>query len=311
MSADLNGIRLAVIGGDDREIHLILELQKLGANITAVGFEDASKIEGITYKMNLLEVVSQIDALILPMYGIDEKGLVKAKHSQSPIVVDREVLQAIPTNVPLLIGFARPALKSVAGMLGIRIIETASLDQLTILNSIPSAEGAIQMAMESSKITIHGSACFVLGLGRCGWTLARMLKGIGANVTGVARKLAYLARAEEMGIIPLSFSDLKGEIGRADFVFNTVPQLVLDQETLDNVSKDVVIIDIASKPGGTDFDYASKLGIIATLAPGLPGKVAPKTAGKILAQVYPQLILRHLTTIMDHSFNLGVEVPKE
>ena len=46
-----------------------------------------------------------------------------------------------------------------------------------------------------------------------------------------------------------------------------------------------LIIDLASKPGGTDFRYAEKRGIKALLAPSLPGIVAPKTAGQILANV--------------------------
>ena len=158
------------------------------------------------------------------------------------------------------------------------------------------------MAMENSPITIHGNESFVLGLGRCGWTLARTLKGMGSRVTGVARKPADLARAVEMGLKAVHFSDLEEEIGRAELIFNTVPQPVLDKVMLDRVAKDAVIIDIASIPGGTDFEYAQLLGIKALLAPGLPGIVAPKSAGRILAQVYPQLILRHLTTIMNTSF---------
>jgi len=66
---------------------------------------------------------------------------------------------------------------------------------------------------------------------------------------------------------------------------------------LEKVARDAVIVDLASIPGGTDFEYAQMLGIKALLAPGLPGIVAPKTAGRILAQIYPQLILRHLTTM--------------
>jgi dipicolinate synthase subunit A len=51
-----------------------------------------------------------------------------------------------------------------------------------------------------------------------------------------------------------------------------------------------LIIDLASKPGGTDFRYAEKRGIKALLAPGLPGIVAPKTAGQIVANVMAQLL---------------------
>jgi dipicolinate synthase subunit A len=310
MSAGLKGIRLAVIGGDDRELYMIEELQKLGAYIVGVGFEKATRIEGVTLAASPREAIGQVDAVLFPMYGTDERGFVKAKYSNSPIILNKEVLQTIPSRVPLFIGWARPVLKSAAEVLGIRIIETANLDQIAILNSIPSAEGAIQMAMEDSTITIHGSESFVLGLGRCGWTLARTLKGMGAHVTGVARKPADLARAIEMGLKAVHFSDLEEVIGRAELIFNTVPQAILDKVVLDRVAKDAVIIDIASIPGGTDFEYAQQLGIKARLAPGLPGIVAPKTAGRILAKAYPQLILRHLTTIMNTSLSLEVEVPK-
>jgi dipicolinate synthase subunit A len=297
MSAGLKGIRLAVIGGDERELYLIPELQKLGAYIVGVGYEKAPPLPGVTLISSLLEAVNKVDALLFPMFGTDERGNVKGKYADSPIILNKDIIQAIPTRVPLFIGWARPALKSIAEMKGIRIVETALLNEVAILNSIPSAEGAIQMAMESTAITIHGSQCMVLGLGRTGWTIARMLKGIGANVTGVARKAADLARAVEMGLKAIHFSELEEEIGSADIIFNTVPHLILDRVILEMVARDVVIIDLASIPGGTDLEYAQMLGIKALLAPGLPGIVAPKTAGKILAKIYPQLILRQLTTI--------------
>ncbi|KJR45270.1 Dipicolinate synthase subunit A [Desulfosporosinus sp. I2] len=301
MVSVLNGVRLAAIGGDDRELYLIPELIKQGAYIVGVGFEKASPIPGMVLASSALEAIGQVDALLFPMFGTDERGGVKAKYSDSPIVLNKEVLQAIPSRVPLFIGWARPALKSAAEMIGIRIIETANLNEVCILNSIPSAEGAIQMAMEATTITIHGSKSYVLGLGRLGWTIARMLKGMGAHVTGVARKPADLARAEEMGIRAVHFSDLEDEIGSAEIIFNTVPHRILDQVMLDCLNHDAVIIDLASIPGGTDFEYAEMLGIKALLAPGLPGIVAPKTAGKMLAKVYPQLILRQLITSKLHA----------
>lgn len=297
MSADLEGIRLAIVGGDDREVYLIPELKKKGAYIIGVGFEKAPQTPGLTICSSLLEAVRQADVVIFPMFGTDERGMVKAKYAQSPIILDTEVLQAIPPRTPLFIGWARPVIKSAAKINGIRIVETANLDEVAILNSIPSAEGAIQMAMENTTITIHGSESLIIGLGRCGWTLARTLKGMGANVTGVARKPADLARAVEMGIKAVHSSDLDKVVGNAEIIFNTAPQLILDRSMLEKVSKDVVIVDLASIPGGTDFDYAQMQGIKAMLAPGLPGIVAPKSAGRILAQVYPQLILHHLTTI--------------
>ena len=282
MSAGLKGIRLAVIGGDEREIYLISELQKQGAYIIGVGFEKASPILGMTLVPSIEDAIEHVDALLFPMFGTDERGVVKAKYATSPIVLNKQVLESISSRVPLIIGFARPALKSIAENLGIKLVETINLDELAILNSIPSAEGAIQMAMEATKITIHGSQSFVLGLGRCGWTLSRMLRGIGAHVTGVARKPSDLARAAEMGLHTVHFMDLEDEIGRAEVIFNTVPHQILDRMMLEKVARDAVIVDLASIPGGTDFEYAQMLGIKALLAPGLPGIVAPKTAGQLI-----------------------------
>ena len=294
MGAVLEGVHLAVIGGDDREIYLIPELQKKGAYILGLGLERSPLGNSIEHVRTFKELTERANALLLPMFGTDERGLIKAKYSNSPIFLNNEVLESIPFGVPLFIGWARPALKMATKILNIKLIEIANRDEVAILNSIPSAEGAIQMAMEATNITIHSSESFVLGLGRTGITLINMLKGIGAKVTAVARKPADLARALEMGVRVIDYPELEREISRAEIIFNTVPALILNKNILEKMSREVAIIDLASIPGGTDFEYAQLLGIKAQLAPGLPGIVAPKTAGKILAKIYPQVILEHL-----------------
>lgn len=294
MGAVLEGVRLAVIGGDDREIYLIPELQRLGAYIIGLGLEKSPLGNSIQHAEALKEVVNKADALLFPMFGTDERGFVKAKYSNSPIILNNEILESIPCDVPIFIGWARPALKMAAQILNIPLIEIANRDEVAILNSIPSAEGAIQMAIEATNITIHSSESFVLGVGRTGITLINMLKGLGAKVSAAARKPADLARAVEMGVRVFDYSQLEKEIWRADIVFNTVPALVLNRNILEKMSREAVIIDLASIPGGTDFEYARILGIKAQLAPGLPGIVAPKTAGKILAKIYPPVILENL-----------------
>ena len=49
-------------------------------------------------------------------------------------------------------------------------------------------------------------------------------------------------------------------------------------------AKDTLIIDLASKPGGVDMDAARDLGVKVIWALGLPGKVAPVTAGNIIKE---------------------------
>ena len=55
-------------------------------------------------------------------------------------------------------------------------------------------------------------------------------------------------------------------------------------------SEDVVIIDIASAPGGIDYEYALNHGINAKLCLGLPGKVAPRASADILVTEIEALI---------------------
>ncbi|MCL1918398.1 MAG: dipicolinate synthase subunit DpsA [Peptococcaceae bacterium] len=290
----LDGIVLAVIGGDDREIYLIPELQKLGAYIMALGLEESPIADGIECVRSFKDVLAKADGLLFPMFGTDERGLVKAKYAQQPIVLNKDVLEMIPRHIPIFIGWARPTLKLAAAKLGLTLVEVANRDEVAVLNSVPSAEGAIQMAMESTSITIHSSESFVLGFGRLGLTLARVLRGMGARVSVAARCLRDRARAEEMGARGMDFAGLDEEIGRAQIVFNTVPHKVLNREMLECMDRDAVIIDLASIPGGTDFEYARKVGIKALLAPGLPGIVAPRSAGCVLARVYPSILTEYL-----------------
>ena len=290
MQKRLDDVVIAVLGGDDRELVLIPELRRLGAKIRTAGISVLTGMEGVSCFDTIKEAVTGARFVVLPMYGIDEEGLIRAKYARKTLVLNRGVMQAFPSEATILVGVVRPLLKELAATRGLGIIELGSMGEVAILNAIPSAEGAIQMAMEALPITIHGSKCFVLGFGRTGMTLARMLKGIGAETYVVARNPAALARIIEMGLIPLTYDELPAVIYRADIIFNTVPAMVLKADLLKLARSEVYINDLASAPGGTDFAAAEELGIKAVLAPGLPGKVAPKTAGMILSRVVPRII---------------------
>jgi len=294
MGLDLRGIKISIIGGDKRDIYLMQDLVKLGASVTAVGFHPCPELEQVHLVDNLEAAIFKAQVLILPMGGTDLEGNIKTMDPDITLRLSPEIAATIPEGVIVIIGFARDFVKEWANRYKWKLFEIAKMDLVAILNSIPSAEGAIQMAMEKLPITIHGSNSFVLGFGRVGKTLARMLNGIGARTTVVARKRPDLARVLEMGYRPLHLSELHQHIHEADVIFNTIPALILDHKLLSLMNKDALIIDLASSPGGTDFTAAKKMGLQAILAPSLPGLVAPKSSGKILAQVIPQLILREV-----------------
>jgi dipicolinate synthase subunit A len=171
------------------------------------------------------------------------------------------------------------------------LIELFDRDDVAIYNSIPTAEGAVMIAIQNTDITIHGSSCMVLGIGRTGFTLARTLQGLGAKVKVGVRREEHFARAAEMGFEPFYVSQLLHYVSNIDLLFNTIPTMIVTAQIIANLPSRAVIIDLASKPGGTDFRFAEKRGIKALLAPGLPGIVAPKTAGRIIADCLSRLIL--------------------
>ena len=67
-----------------------------------------------------------------------------------------------------------------------------------------------------------------------------------------------------------------------DLVVNTVPARVLSEKELRDLKPGCLVIDLASKPGGVDFEAATRLGVRAIWALSLPGKVAPVSAGRAI-----------------------------
>lgn len=289
---NLKGLTVAMMGGDAREIILARELARKGAIIKVLGLPvDGTNIIPCAKPRQCL---AGVQALILPIPGVNEHMELYGSHMASPLEITGELLAPLPAGAPVLTGLARQPLRDLISQNNLVLVELMQLDEVAILNSIPSAEGAVQMAMERLPITIHGSKAMVLGFGRTGQTLAQLLLSMHADTTVVARNPSQLARATAMGLQALSFDQLTDHLNDVNMIFNTVPGPVIDEDLLLRLPLTTLIIDLASAPGGTDFMKAREVGIEAVLAPGLPGKVAPKTAGLILARVVPGILLHQL-----------------
>lgn len=286
--------RLAVVGGDNREVIVVKELINKGYSIKTFGLPASLMPSEVQVCPSFREATKNTDAVILPMPGINNQGILYTKLLQENILITLEDCAEISPKVPVFVGAASRYLKDIAKTIKFPLIEIADIDEIAIPNSIPTAEGAIQLAMEKLPITMHSSECLVIGYGRVGETLSAMLKGIGAKVTVCARNFTQLAKCQVLGYDTKTLDELPQIIEKADIIYNTVPFLIINEYILNLVRKEALIIDLASSPGGTDFKAAAELGISALLAPGLPGKVAPHTAGKILANAYPKIIESHI-----------------
>lgn len=280
----LTGKHLVFVGGDARTLEVIAQTADNDASATLIGFDTYHEEFPDTVQGQLCnEILNRADALVLPISGMDDDGRIDSKFTNDSIVLEADHFAQLRPGTYVFTGIARSRLKAWCAEYGLTLVSLMELDEVAILNSIPTAEGAISIAMEKTDITLHGSETVVIGFGRCGQTLARTLFALGARVKVVARQSCHLARICEMGLTPVHTSELEQAVGGADIVFNTVPEMVLTAGVLKTMRHDCVVIDIASKPGGTDFRYAERRGMTALLAPSLPGLVAPKTAGRIIA----------------------------
>ena len=122
--------------------------------------------------------------------------------------------------------------------------------QCKIPHAVPTAEGAIQIAMEELPITIHGARVLVIGYGRVGRMTAQRFQALGAKVSVSARKYADLAWAESLGLGVEQTGRLLGWLCGYDLVINTVPARVLGEAELGDLKPGCLVIDLASKPGG-------------------------------------------------------------
>jgi dipicolinate synthase subunit A len=287
----LTGKQIAIIGGDARHLEIIHHFAELDASIRLFGYENLQISTSGTMKSKLVPIaLKDIDVVVLPVVGTDDVGEIQTFFSSEKLFLHESHFNVLPKHVRIFTGMAKPFLKNTCEKFNLRLIEWFDRDDVAIYNSIPTAEGAVMMAIQNTDFTIHGSISMVLGLGRTGLTLARTLQGLGSQVKVGVRRAEQYARAWEMGFKPFYIKDLADHVFDLDLLFNTIPTMIVTAHVIANIPQKALIIDLASQPGGTDFRFAEKRGIKALLAPGLPGIVAPKTAGRIIAHTLSGLL---------------------
>ncbi|MPM44166.1 Dipicolinate synthase subunit A [bioreactor metagenome] len=267
--------KIAILGGDMRQVYIAENLIKKGYSVCTYRLEKPIQDGRYTELHSFEDVFKKCQILICPIPLTKNTLPIK----DLAILFDEQL-----TEDHVLIGGAIPKeIKEILDEKKIVYYDLMKNEKVAILNAVATAEGSIAAAIQSSVINLHGSNCLVLGYGRCAKVLAGKLKGLNAIVTVASRTEEALAYANAVaGLETVHLSDLKKILPNFEFIFNTIPSLILDKNYLTLVRPDAVIIDIASAPGGIDYEYADKRGLSAKLYLGLPGKTAPKISADIL-----------------------------
>lgn len=269
-----------IIGGDKRQLYCARAIADDGYSVSVCGFDKCGELYGLD-NTDLLTVLRVSDAFILPLPCSRDGESINAPFSGSRMLLGEEELAVIGSK-PVFAG-----MKSRLSLDGCTVYDYSTREEFAVENAVPTSEGAIEIAMREYEGTIHSSSCLVTGYGRIGRVLAAMLAGLGARVTVSARSCRDLAFIRAAGFEAMRSDSLSGSY---DIIFNTVPFMLFDACTLARTAAGALVIDLASMPGGVDFEAAKRLSVRTIHALSLPGKAAPKSSGTIIKNAVYNII---------------------
>ncbi len=273
-------VTLAVLAGGRREAEAARHLGLLGHAVRTWGVAAATGHEAASP----LAALEGAQAVLGPVLGaVRGAGALFRPQPHPPLPLETSWLHALEPGTPVLTGRADPELAERLLSAGLVHIPIAEQEAFARLNAIPTAEGAVAEASRLSGRTAWQTSALVVGAGRCGLALVRVLGALVASVACAARDEDALATARMLGARPVPWGDLGRGVGQAEWVFNTVPAPVLGRAALRGAALGTVVVDVASRPGGTDMEAAAEMGLTAVLVGGLPERFAV-TAGHILAE---------------------------
>ena len=274
----------AVIGGDLRIIKLVKMLAADGNTVYTYGLEKAEELKSqtnIIFSEKLSKAIPENVEVVIGPIPFSSNGInINAPFSEKEISI-RDLMHYLNAKI-LIAGTISPDIYDMANDEYIEIIDIMKREELAVLNTISTAEGAIEIAIANTNKIIHGSNTLILGFGRIGKVLARKMAGLSARVTCAARKDEDLAWIKAYGHRATNINFLGENLSEFDIIINTVPHLILTQERMQYVKSDCLLIDLASNPGGIDKKSAKDRNLKLVWALALPGKVAPVTTAEFI-----------------------------
>lgn len=202
--------------------------------------------------------------LLLPIPSFEKDGSIKGGGDLS------EILAQLPKTVTVIGGnLQRPELADY------EVMDLLEDPWYLARNASITAHCALELALAKLPITLEKCPALVIGWGRIGKCLAKLLHAMGACVTVAARKESRRVMIEALGYKSCSMEQIHTQNYR--LIINTVPAMVLP-----SAPGTALKIDLASVPGIGGRDVLQ--------ARGLPGLLAPESSGALIARTITQWI---------------------
>lgn len=284
--------RYLILGGDMRNVKLAELLSEDENKVITYGLEkaneiqDNNKIENIN---NLAKAIELADIIVAPTPFSSNGQNINTPLSDEKIMIN-QLIKSNKSKI-FIAGSLKEEIKKQLEEKYLKVIDIMSIEELTILNTIATAEGTIEVAIKNTDRILQGLKVLILGFGRVAKIVANKFSMLSTKVTCVARKTSDLAWIQAYGYKAINFKDMIYELNEYDIIINTVPQCVLNERELKHTKSDVVLIDLASIPGGIDGETANRMGLKFIWALALPGKVAPKSSAEFIKQTIYNIVM--------------------
>ena len=222
------------------------------------------------------EILEKADNIISAIRFSKDGKNINMPYSEEKIAI-QDCIKLMKNKV-LIAGQISEETKDIAQKNNCKIIDIMKKEEIVILNTIATAEGTIQILMENTDTILQGLKVLILGFGRVSKTLAQKLQQLQMEVTCAARKETDIAWIETYGYNFININHINEKFSEYDVIINTVPAQIITEKEMEYISKKTILIDLASYPGGVDFEKAKEKNLKVIWALGIPGKVAPETS---------------------------------
>ena len=268
--------KILVLGGDLRSIKLAQMLAEDGNKVISYAQERAEEItdNNIIEKTNSLKTaIEKANIIVGPVPFSSNGEFINTPFSEEKIKIE-DILKSNKKKI-FIAGSIGNKTNDLLQEKYLDVVDIMKREELAILNTIATAEGTIKVAIENTDKILQGSRVLILGFGRVAKILASKFSNLSAVVTCSARKISDLAWIEAYGYNSLNINDMLYDLKDFDIIINTVPHSIINQKELKHMNSNVLLIDLASSPGGIDSKAAKDMGLKFVWALALPRKSCP------------------------------------
>ena len=279
----MNKKSLTVIGGDSRMIYAGKELEKKGFDVFYHGFDDDKGVSCVDINKACLG-----DYIVLPLPSTYDIKNINAPFSKNKIPADSK-LASLLEGRPVFCAMKERLIQADEAWEKVNLIDYYKNEDFILKNADATAFATELIIQKELKLSLKDTQILVLGFGRVGKACAKALSKCGARITVGARRESDFREIDKLGFFSENSTDIK-LFKNYKIIINTIPALILCEDVIKRLNKDTVVIDLASKSGGVDFESCRKYGISSLHATGLPGKYCPERAGKIIEEIISDFI---------------------